>query len=44
MRTGKGVTVVYNWQYRAAAAKEGRMDTFSVEWLLENNSVLGLDY
>lgn len=41
MRTGRSVIVVHNWQYRAA--KEGRMGTFSVQWLLENNHMLGLD-
>lgn len=44
MRTGKGVTVVHNYNPRVAAAKVGRMGTFSVEWLLENNSMLPLDY
>lgn len=44
MRTGRSVIVVHNWQYRVAAAKEGRMGTFSVQWLLENNHMLGLDY
>lgn len=43
MRTGKGVIVVLNWQYRIAEAKEGRMGTFSVEWLLGNNSMQGLE-